>query len=458
MRSVIVLFIFLILFGNNYKLVAQETPDSVHRAIIKKLVATELGELSSYKILSELCSFGPRLTGSPNSYRAIEWSVLKLKEMGFDSVWLQPCTVKRWVRGATERCLVKESSGGTGMELTASALGGSIGGTVNAPVIELSSFDDLEKNKDNVKGKIVFFNVPFNHSNYNSFRSYGEAVQYRVFGPSRVAKYGAIGMVFSSITSRPDDHPHVGVTVYKDSIPKVPAAALGVESAYRLSSYLKDHANASMQLTLSCYTLPDTTSYNVIADMRGTTFPNEVIIAGGHFDSWDKGTGAHDDGAGCVHSMQAIKRLITVYGKTKRTLRCILFMNEENGSAGSAAYGEYAAKSSEKIYAAIESDRGGFTPRAISYESENAAYKKTKTWIPLLSEAGLTAVEVSGSGADIGRLKQCEALSGFVPDAQRYFDFHHSDNDVLEGVNARELAAGTAAIASWMYMVSEVGW
>jgi hypothetical protein len=195
----------------------------------------------------------------------------------------------------------------------------------------------------------------------------------------------------------------------------------------------------------------------VIGEIKGSEFPNESVVVGGHIDSWDKGTGAHDDGAGCVQSMEVLNLIKHLQNKPKRTIRCVLFINEENGSRGSEAYGQYADTSGEKHIAAIESDAGGFTPRGFGISADSSIILKIQSWLPILKLCGIDEIEKGGGGADISDIKKAKALIGYKPDSQRYFDFHHSDNDVADAVNPRELELGTAAITMLAYLISEEG-
>lgn len=212
-----------------------------------------------------------------------------------------------------------------------------------------------------------------------------------------------------------------------------------------------------MRIKLKCKTLPDAQSYNVIGEIKGKEFPDEVIVVGGHIDSWDKGVGAQDDGAGCVQSMEVLDLMKRLNLKPKRTIRCVLFINEENGSRGAEAYGKYADTTNEKHIAAIESDAGGFTPRGFSVTADSSVLAKIQSWLPILKVCNIEEISEGGSGADVNDIKKVKALIGYHPDSQRYFDYHHSDNDVLEVVNPRELELGSAAIAVLAYLISEEG-
>ena len=428
------------------------------KTIANQIIQIALEEQQAHRWLSDLCKkIGPRLSGSQAAINAAYWAAQKLQQIGADTVWLQPVVVPHWVRGATEKLIVHFQNGET-QSLTISTLGGSVGTPpegLSAPVVQVPDFSTLNSLGDAVKGKIVFFDFPMDAKKVNTFRAYGEAVQYRVFGAQRAAQLGAVGVLIRSITTRHDDVPHTGVMLYNDSIPPIPAAALSWRAADQLTNWLKQQPHLRLTLRLSARTLPDTINYNVIAEIHGKERPEEIIVVGGHLDSWDVGCGAHDDGAGIVQAMEVLsffKRLNIV---PKRTIRCVLFINEENGSKGARTYADFATQEKARHYAAIESDRGGFTPRGFSVSADSILIHHMQQWLPILQLARIEWIRPGGSGADISRLKNCPLKIGYVPDDQRYFDFHHSANDVLEGVHPRELALGSAAIGILTYLLSE---
>ncbi len=441
---------------------AQNAPSEKLKAyteIAGRVVSSALENRTAYRTLQDLCAIGPRLSGSENSIKAIHWAEGKMKDLGFDNVWLQPVMVPHWERGKVEEA---EITGGkySGRKITICALGGSIGTSkegIAAPVFEVESLNEIDSVREKVKGKIVFINEPMDESLVNTFRGYSRAVGMRMFGAVKAAQYGAAAVIIRSITTKFDNVPHTGVMYYNDTIPKIPGTAAGYEDSDFLSNTLRENPGLKLRLKLSCRTLPDAQSYNVIGEIKGSEFPHEVIVVGGHIDSWDKGTGAHDDGAGCVQSMEVLDLLTRLNLKPKRTIRCVLFINEENGSRGAEAYGTYADTADEIHVAAIESDAGGFTPRSFSVSADSAVIAKLKGWLPVLRVCNIEAVEKGGSGADISDIKNAKALIGYNPDNQRYFNFHHSDNDVAEAVNPRELELGSAAIAVLAYIISEEG-
>jgi carboxypeptidase Q len=424
-----------------------------------KIIRSSLEESKGYEWLRELCEIGPRLSGSEESYKAIEWAVEKMKSIGYDTVWLQPVMVPKWVRGNREECSVAEGAD-KGKTLSINALGGSIGtddAGITAPVMEVRNFAELENRKEEAKGKIVFFSRPMDKGLVPTFTAYGGAVDQRSRGAIEAARYGAVGMVMRSITTKYDNNPHVGQMRYIDSLPKIPAAALGYLDSDYLSEAIKKDPSLKLNIKLSARSYPDTLSYNVIGDLKGSDFPDEIVIVSGHFDSWDLGCGAHDDGAPCLQAMEVIDLLKRLNISTKRTIRCILYINEENGVMGGREYGRYADTTSEKHVAAIESDRGAFTPLGFTVDADSLIIKKMQSFLPILESASINWIKKGGSGVDISFIKTAKALIGYYPDPQRYFDFHHSANDTFDAVHPREMQLGTAAIAILAYLLSEEG-
>ncbi len=450
----IILFLPSIIISQNSQNIYQSYTKTVDK-IISEAMTKRIG----YKWLEELCQIGPRLSGSPQSFQAIRWAENKLMEIGCDSVWLQPVKVPRWVRGKTETAVIRNSSKHEGRNLSIAALGGSIGTFqgLSAKIIEVKSFEELSQRKNEARGKIIFFNVPFNDELINTFQGYGEIVKYRAYGAIEAAKYGAAGVIIRSITTKYDNTPHVGSMNYVDTLRHIPGVAIGLIDADFLSKTLKEEPELEVELNLSCITLSDVDSYNVIAEIKGTEFPNEIVMVSGHFDSWDKGCGAHDDGAGCVQSMEVLNIIKTLEIKPKRTLRCVLFMNEENGLRGALRYADISDSLREKHIAAIESDRGGFIPQGFSADSDDLSLSKMQNFLPLLNKVKIDWIKRGGSGADISRIKNADALIGYVPDDQRYFDVHHSGNDTFDTINSRELQLGTAAITILSFLISEEG-
>jgi len=431
-----------------------------YQKVADSLISRSLSDLKGYGWLKELCDIGPRLSGSENSLRAIYWAKEKMESLGFDSVWLQPVMVPKWVRNDIETAFVSHSQKYKGRKLSIASFGGSIATPSNGitgEVIEVKSFDELKFLGNKIKGKIVFYNRPFDKSLVSTFEAYGKAVDQRTRGAIEAAKYGAVASIVRSITSKDDNIPHTGIMYYDDSVTKIPHAAIGVLDADFLSSAIKEEPNLKITLTMNCENLPDVLSYNVIGEIKGSSLPNEVIVLGGHFDSWDKGCGAHDDGAPCILTMEVLDLFKRINIKPKRTIRCVLFINEENGLRGGIEYGKYADSAKVKHIAAIEADRGAFTPRGFNVTTDSTTIKKLQEWLPILNKSHIDWIRPGGSGGDVAQIKNAKALFGFVPDDQRYMDVHHSENDVFEAVHPREMQLGTAALAILAYLLSEEG-
>lgn len=429
-------------------------------ANLRKIYDEALTNGQSYEHLRFLCkNIGARLSASPQALQAVEWGRDVMKKMGFDTVYLQPCYVPQWVRGGEEGAIVS-SNKNVAASVETFALGGSIPtplSGIKAEVIEVHDFNELiALGEAKVKGKIVFFNRPMDSKLINTFNAYGGCVSQRISGASEASQLGAAAVLVRSMTLLHDDHPHTGSVHYDSLSPKIPAAAISTQSADELSKKLKEDPRLEFLLRLSCQTLPDVLSYNVIGELKGSEFPKEYIVVGGHLDSWDKGEGAHDDGAGIVQSMEVLRLFKDLNMRPKHTLRAVLFMNEENGARGATRYADEAAKNNEKHIFALESDRGGFTPRGFSLDMDSVLMAKIQAWKPLLEPYGLHDIAKGGSGVDIGPLKkQNVPLAGYIPDPQRYFDYHHADTDVFEAVNQRELELGGAGMAALIYLIDK---
>ncbi|MFC2133631.1 M20/M25/M40 family metallo-hydrolase [Bacteroidota bacterium] len=428
--------------------------------IAEKMSARCLMDLTGYDWLSELCDIGPRLSGSEKSLEAIYWAEKKLRAIYCDSVWLQPVMVPHWDRGEIEKGIISQSEYFKGKKLSIASLGSSIGTPaegITAEVIEVKSLDEAKSLGKKAEGKIIFYNRPFDYGLLRTFNGYGSAVDQRIWGAVEGAKVGAVGVLVRSITSKYDNVPHVGVMAQVDSVKAIPGAAIGLIDADFLSDAIKKEPHLKITLNMDCKNFPDAQSFNVIGEIRGTEFPNEVVVVGGHFDSWDKGCGAHDDGAPCIQTMEVLDLLKRLNIKPKRTIRCVLFINEENGTRGGIEYGKFALESNEIHVAAIESDRGAYTPRGFTVSADSLTLIKMKSWESLLKPSLIEYIIAGYGGVDINRIENTKALIGYDPDNQRYMDVHHSSNDTFDAVNPREMELGTAAIAMLAYLISVEG-
>lgn len=432
----------------------------VKSEIADKIVRTSLLQNVGYNWLKELCEIGPRLSGSESSIKAIKWAQNKMMDSKLDSVWLQPVMVPHWVRGNVEEAVIERSKKFDKTKLTIAALGGSVSTPnvgIAAEVIEVKSLDEVAKLGEKAKGKIIFYNRPFDNGLASSMEGYGKAVDQRSSGAAIAANVGAVAVLVRSVQSSYDDFPHTGMVSYRNAETKIPGATISVIDADFLSKAIKEDPNLKINIKLDCKTLSDAQSYNVIGEIKGSEKPNEVIVVGGHWDSWDKGCGAHDDGAPSIQTMEVLDLFKRLGIKPKRTIRCVLFMNEENGLKGAIEYGKYASVAKENHLAAIESDRGAFSPRGFYVTTDSITIKKLQKWLPILNKAKIDWIRNGGSGADVGQIKNAKALFGYVPDDSRYMDFHHSSKDIFEAVHPREMQLGTAAIAILTYLLSEEG-
>lgn len=429
---------------------------------IKGIFDTALKNGQSYEMLEYLSTkVGQRLSGSPGAAAGVEWSRQTMKALGFDSVWLQPVMVPHWVRGKQEIGRIINSKKGN-VDVNICSLGGSIGTGpqgINAQVLEVKNFEELKTlGTKNVQGKIVYFSRPMDPTLVDTFEAYGGAVNQRGGGASEAAKYGAVASIVRSMGSNVEDYPHTGGMRYADGVIKIPSVAISTAHGDMLSKLLKEDGALHFYIETYSETLEDAPSFNVIGEIKGSEYPEEIIVVGGHLDSWDLAQGAHDDGTGCVQSIEVLRIFRSMGYKPKRTVRAVMFMNEENGLRGGTKYAELATKNKEKHIAAIESDRGGFTPRGFTMTASKAVRDKIKSWKPLLETYGLTDFDKEGGGADIGPLgKQGVPVFEFLPDSQRYFKYHHTQEDTFDKVDKRELELGAASMAALTYLIDQYG-
>lgn len=453
---IILLFLVVSLFTTKANSQADET-------VLKTIYSTSLTNGMSYDWLDHLSNnIGGRLSGSVEAERAVQYTKKELEKLGLDKVWLQPVMVPKWERGEKEKAFFEVS--GLVIEVNICALGGSVATAkdgISAKVIEVQNFEELATlGTEKIKGKIVFYNRPMQADLISTFNAYGGCVDQRYAGAMEAGKYGAVGVIVRSMNLRLDDYPHTGSMSY-GNLPvdqRIPSAAISTNGAEALSNALKKNENIEFFFKQSCKQFEDVQSYNVIGEITGSKFPNEYIIVGGHLDSWDLGDGAHDDGAGVVQSMDVLRLLKKSGIKPKRSIRVVLFMNEENGLRGGRKYAEVAKEKNENHIFALESDAGGFTPRGFSFDCSDLMFSKIESWIPLFKPYLIHYFEKGGSGADIGPLKNENiVLAGLRPDSQRYFDHHHAANDTFEHVNKRELELGAATMTALVFLIDKYG-
>ena len=442
---------------DNGTLLLEEKIDSTQ---IKQIYNSALTDGKSYEWLRDLTSsVGGRLSGSPEAAKAVVWGKKLMEEVGLDSVWLQPVMVPHWVRGEKE--VATYTTQGVQKNVPICALGFSIptpNTGVLAEVIEVKSLKEAEEMGEKLRDKIVFFNGAFDNTLINTFKAYGGCVGQRYSGARICGKFGAKGVIVRSMTNGIDDYPHTGAMSYGD-IPKeeyVPTAAISSRAAEILSADLKANPRLKFYFKQSCKTLADAPSFNVVGEIKGSETPKNIIVVGGHLDSWDLGEGAHDDGTGIVQSLEVAYLFKKNNITPKNTLRVVFFMNEENGTRGAKKYAELAKLNNETHIGGLESDAGGHTPRGFSIDANSKNTKLLQSWKKLLAPYGLHDLDKGGSGADISPLKDDEVtLVGYRPDSQRYFDYHHTSIDTFDKVNKRELELGSASMASIIYLMDK---
>ena len=429
---------------------------------IEAIFSNALNSNVAYENLRVLCETTEgRIAGSPAAAAAVEFTRQIMENMDLDSVYLQEMTVPNWKRGEPEIARIISPEQGN-ININVIALGLSVGTGnqgITAPVVELQDLDELEKlGRSELQGKIVFFNRPVDQSHYNTFQGYSGAVDQRFHGPARAADYGAVAAIVRSVTTANHDYPHTGVTRFRDDGNNIPALAVSPRGADILSEWLESDPDLRLFVRNTSHKLPDVVSYNVIGEIRGSSYPDQIITVGGHLDAWDNSPGAHDDGGGCMQSIDVLRIFRELGIQPKRTVRAVMFMDEEISQSGGRKYAEEASLNNEQHYFAIESDRGVFTPRGFSIDASDEKFMAVKELAPWFEPYGIHEIFRGGSGVDIAPLKNYFdlALAGLVTDSQRYFDLHHAASDTFDKVNRREMQLGTAAMASIIYLLDHL--
>lgn len=430
------------------------------RAAIEKLRETGLADERSYAILERITSVGPRLTGSAQAAAAVEVTRRIMVELGFERVHTEPVEVGHWVRGDVERAEIAAPPSGTAVPLAVCALGGSVGTPaegLTAPVIEVRSLDEVASLGEAVKGRIVFYNRPMDRRTPEPFAAYGAAADQRVAGASAAARHGAVAVLVRSLTYRTDRHPHTGMLRYDPGAPRIPAAAVGTSDADLLSELIKKETGVSVTLRLDCRDEGRVVSANVVGELTGSERPDEIILLGGHLDSWDLATGAHDDAAGCAVALEAVALLKDIGARPRRTVRVVLFMDEEFGGTGGRAYAASALRTGERHLVAAESDRGGFVPVGLAVGGrESGARRRVAAYADLLRPLGVSFIVPGGGGVDVAPLIQSGAVPAAVMvNAQSYFDVHHSALDVASSVHPRELELQAVILAALAHILAQ---
>lgn len=432
-----------------------------YREAATRLREAGLRSEGAIELLKRIVAVGPRLTGSPQADEAVTVCVDMMEELGFDRVHTEPVTVRKWVR-RSERASVIGEDGGIIKELHAAALGGSIATPlegIEAGLVEVESLQELESLGDEARGKIVFFNRPMDRALTEPFAAYGAAADQRVRGASAAAAKGALAVLVRSLTFRSDDHPHTGMLAYDEGSARIPAAAVGTNDADFLSGLVRSSRTVKVRLSLDCEDLGPVVSANVVGELTGTESPDEVVLVGGHLDSWDLGLGAHDDAAGCAAAVEAL-RLIKACGlRPRRTVRAVMFMDEEFGGTGGRSYAAAPERKGEKHLLAMESDRGGFLPLGLAVGGNyRRLTAKVRRFGDLFRPLGVLTVTGGGGGVDVGPLVAAGARpASVITNAQPYFDVHHSALDVPAAVHPRELELQAVIMALLAYIISNEG-
>jgi hypothetical protein len=426
--------------------------------VADRLVTRALASNDAYETLSYLTDeIGPRLSGSRNAALAVKWTTERFRSWGID-VHQETIMVPHWVRGEERASLVSHN----GQKIVLTALGGSVATPqkgITADVIEVGSFEELKELGPKVRGKIVFYNNPMDMDlvrTGRAFEAYGRAVQFRGSGASRAAEYGAVAAVIRSVGSASLRTPHTGAMRYDAKLPKIPAAAMTIEDALLVHRLLARGERVRMHLVLRPRTLPDVASANVVAEIRGREKPGEIVLIGGHLDSWDLGTGAIDDGAGVAMVMETLHLMKTLGVTPRRTVRCVLFMNEENGLRGGRGYADAHRGELSRHVAAIESDAGGAAPTGFSTTLKGEALAALEARAGALARVNALRFETTPeTGADTSPLTEAGVPGfGLVPDPLRYFDYHHSPADTLDQIDPKELAQDVAAMAALTWILA----
>jgi carboxypeptidase Q len=420
-----------------------------YRPAAQRLIAESQSSDFAWQRLAELTdTYGPRLSGSVGLERAIDWAVETMQKDGFDNVRKESVMVPKWVRGRESLTLIEP----IGQPLPMLGLGNSVGTGVEGvtgDVIVIGSFDELEARSADVKGRIVLFNV--------AFTNYGQTVQYRSTGPSRAARHGAIAVLVRSVGPVGLRTPHTGATTYTPNVPMIPAAAITVEDALRFQRLQDRGVPIRVRLNMDAHFEPDVESFNVIGELTGREFPNELVVVGCHFDSWDVGAGASDDGGGCIVTWEALRLMKKLDLRPRRTVRVVLWTNEENGLRGGNAYRDAHLAELKDHVLLLESDGGVFDPAGFGFTGPDAARAQVTAIASLLTSLGADRIAPAGGGADIGP----SAQAGGIPTMSHlvggdYFLIHHTPADTIDRITPKQMSDNAAAIAVMTYVIAEM--
>ena len=420
-----------------------------YEPVANRIISAAVSDSSAYERLAELVDrFGPRFSGTANLERALDWILAEMERDGLENVHGEPVMVPQWVRGEESAELIAPRH----RALPMLSLGGSVGTPpqgITAEVMVVGSYEELETRAAEADGKIVLFNVPFT--------TYGQTVRYRGGGAVAAARVGAVAALLRSVTPHSLQTPHTGAMSYAEGVPRIPYAALTVEDAEMLQRMVDRGERVEVRLTLSARTLPDVESRNVVAELRGTEYPDEVVVLGGHIDSWDVGQGAMDDGGGSVAAWEAVRLIQRLGLRPRRTLRVVLWTNEENGLRGARGYRDAHQAELDRHVLAIESDAGVFRPRGFGFGGSAAAYAIVSEIGNLLERIDAGTIAPRGGGADIGPLMRAGVPGmGLSVDGSKYFWYHHTDADTIDKLDPADMARCVAAMAVMAYVVADL--
>lgn len=422
-----------------------------HRADANELIDAALADETSFERLTYFVDrFGHRLSGSESLERSIDWIVQRMREQGLENVHTQQVMVPHWVRGEEFATLLSPRK----KDLPMLALGGSVGTPdegIEAEVLVVSSFEDLRNKADRARGKIVLYDVPFT--------SYGETVRYRISGAVEAAKAGAVASLIRSVGPYSMMTPHTGISRYSDEAEKIPHAAITLEDASLLHRMQDRGETIRVELYMEASTLPDTESRNIVAEIKGSEYPDEIVVLGGHIDSWDVGQGAMDDAGGCFAAWEALKLMKLLGLRPKRTVRVVMWTNEENGLRGATKYRDIAIENGtlDDHVLAMESDAGVFRPLGFGFSGSDEAFEIIKEIGTLLEPIGSNEITRGGGGADIGPLMRRGVPGmGLSVDGSRYFWYHHTPADTIDKLDAEEYRKCIATMAVMAYVVADM--
>jgi len=445
--------------GTSYTLFGQSPDEVLKRFYNESLTTSPIYD--NLRFLSK--QIGHRLSGSTGAAASVEFTRQLMLNYGFDTVFLQPVMVPHWERGRAETARIVRSTRFANKEMRVTALGNSIGSGPNGvlgKVVEVQSLEEAALlGREELEGKIVFFNRPMDPTIINTFGAYGGAADQRSLGHMVAARNGAIGVIVRSLASCTDHNPHTGTISFRNGEETVPAVAISTADADLLSAELKRDPELIFYFETHCRMLGEVLSYNVIGELKGRSPDAKYIAVGGHLDSWDLGEGAHDDGAGCMQAIEAIRLFVSQGIKPQNHLRAVMWMNEENGLRGGREYARIAREKGEIHLAAIESDRGGFVPTGFTFQTRDSImWTSLREYEGLFRPYNLYDFREGYGGVDISPMEgDGPVLIGLLVDPQRYFSIHHSDADVFEQVDKRELELGAASMAGLLYLIDRFG-